>query len=273
MLKTENKLFIWLVVALLAVAICVGLILLLAKPETKPEETTAAATEETLPPPVLSAFTPEDFAYQGDYLTCLTGESVLGIDVSTHQKEIDWQQVKEAGVEFVMIRIGYRGSVEGLLFEDEWAQRNYKGAKKAGLKVGGYFFSQSISPEEAKEEAEYALKIIKGWRLDMPLVYDWEFIQEGYRTDVVDARLLTDCTRAFCETVEAEGYRPMVYFNADQSRKQLYLEELTDYDFWLALYTDQMTYEYQVDMWQYTDTGSVPGIEGDVDINLYFPKS
>ena len=137
--------------------------------------------------------------------------------------------------------------------------------------MGGYFFSQSISPEEAAEEARYAMSIVEGWELDMPLVYDWEFIQEGYRTDVVDARLLTDCTKAFCDTVKAEGYKAMVYFNPTQSRKQMYLEELTDYGFWLAMYSDEMSYEYKVDMWQYTCTGSVPGIDGNVDINLFFP--
>lgn len=271
MTKTKNLLWIWIGAATLGVALCVALIFSLCRPAPQPEETTAATTQETLPPPTANVFTPQDFAYEGDYLTCLTSESVLGIDVSTHQKQIDWQQVKAAGVEFVMIRIGYRGSVEGLLFEDEWAQRNYQGAKEAGLKVGAYFFSQSISPEEAAEEARYALDIIKGWRLDMPLVYDWEFIQEGYRTDVVDARLLTDCTKAFCSIIESQGYQPMIYFNPNQSRKQMHLEELTDYGFWLAMYSDQMTYEYKVDMWQYTNTGTVPGITGDVDINLYFP--
>ena len=105
----------------------------------------------------------------------------------------------------------------------------------------------------------------------MPLVYDGEFIKEGYRTDIVDARMLTDFTLAFCRTVEEAGYDAMVYFNPEQSRKKMYLQELTDYGFWLAIYTDQMDYPYKVDMWQYTCTGSVPGINGNVDINLYFP--
>ena len=200
-----------------------------------------------------------------------SGRYETGIDVSTHQKQIDWEQVKAAGIEFVMIRIGYRGSEQGLLFEDEWCQRNYEGAKAAGLKVGAYWFSQSISPQEAVEEARYAMKIIKKWQLDMPLVYDWEFISEESRTGFVEARLLTDCTLAFCREVEKAGYDAMIYFNPTQSRKQMYLEELTDYGFWLAMYSEEMTYEYKVDMWQYTCEGSVPGIEGHVDINLYFP--
>lgn len=270
MTKTKNTVI--LAVLVLVLAALVGLVIALSLPTPEPEvPTTVPTTEPTYPPPTANVFTPKDFAYDGDYLTCISDESILGIDVSTFQKDIDWEQVKGAGIEFVMIRVGYRGSMEGLLFEDEWAQRHYAGAKAAGLKVGAYFFSQSITPEEAEEEARYAMQIIKGWRLDMPLVYDWEFIQEGYRTDVVDARLLTDCTKAFCDTVKSEGYYPMIYFNPSQSRKEMYLEELTGYDFWLAMYSDHMTYEYKVDMWQYTCTGTVPGINGNVDINLYFP--
>ena len=233
-------------------------------------QTDAATAQTTLPPPTENTLTPMDFSYEGDYLTCMSVPCMLGIDVSTHQKQIDWQQVKDAGIEFVMIRLAYRGSVEGLLSADEWAQTNYAGAKAAGLKVGGYIFTQAISVEEAVEDARYAMDIIRDWELDMPLVYDWELIDESYRNANVDARTLTDCTKAFCETVEAAGYDAMIYFNPGQSRKQMYLQELTDYGFWLAMYSDHMDYEYKVDMWQYTCEGSVPGISGNVDINLYF---
>ena len=272
MLKTKNQLWLWIGLGVLAVLLVAAVCLAAALGRDDPEPTEPSATEgTTLPPPSENVFTPMDFGYKDGYLTCLSAESVLGIDVSTHQKEIDWAQVKAAGVEFVMIRIGYRGSEQGLLFEDEWAQRNYEGAKAAGLKVGGYFFSQSISPEEAVEEAGFAMDIISGWELDMPLVYDWEYISAESRTGNVDARLLTDCTKAFCDTVRAAGYKPMVYFNPTQSRKQMLLEELTDYGFWLAMYSEEMTYEYKVDMWQYTCEGTVPGTRSNADINLYFP--
>lgn len=271
--KTRKWLVFGILAAVAVIMLALVAFLLLRPVADKPAETTAGTTtvETTLEMPSTNVFTPMDFGYQNGYLTCLTDESIMGIDISTFQKEIDFEKVKEAGVEFVMIRLGYRGSVEGLLFEDEWAQRNYQGAKAAGLKVGGYFFSQSISVEEAIEEANYAMGIIEGWELEMPLVYDWEFIKEGYRTDLVDARMLTDYTLAFCRTVEEAGYDAMVYFNPEQSRKKMYLQELTDYGFWLAMYTDQMDYPYKVDMWQYTCTGKVPGINGNVDINLYFP--
>lgn len=236
----------------------------LTRPEPVPEVTE---------PPTVAAnpYTAEDFTYDGDYLTCTAGTSVLGIDISSHQGDIDWAAVKEAGVEFVMIRLGYRGSREGMLYTDQRAQENYDGAKAAGLKVGAYFFSQAVSLEEAEEEAALALSIAEGWALDMPLVYDWEYAGEEARTANMDARQVTDCTKAFCEAVENAGFDAMIYFNVSQSRYLLYLEELTAYPFWLAMYTDEMDFEYQVHMWQYTCTGTVPGIETDVDINLWLP--
>lgn len=246
--------------------------LLLPKaPQEAPDSQETATEATTLPPPSENVFTPMDFGYEGDYLTCLTAESVLGIDVSRYQGEINWQKVKDAGVEFVMIRAAFRGYGNGLLYEDPMAKANYEGAKAAGLKVGAYLFSQAISVEEAREEAQYLLELTQNWELDMPLVYDWECLADDYRTVGIDARMLTDCTIAFCDTVAQAGREPMIYFNPNQSRKQMYLAELTDYDFWLAMYTDQMDYPYKVDMWQYTNEGSVPGIQGNVDINLYFP--
>lgn len=229
-------------------------------------------SEPPAPPPLeTNPYGPEDFQFQGDYLTCTAGESVLGIDVSVYQQDIDWQAVKEAGVEFVMIRLGYRGNQEGTLEKDERAQENYQGAKAAGLKVGAYFFSQAVSVEEAVEEAAFALEIAAGWELEMPLVYDWEYMGENARTANVDARTLTDCTLAFCQQVERQGYQAMIYFNVSQSEYLLHLEELTAYPFWLAMYKDQMDFPYRVDMWQYTEKGTVPGISTPVDLNLWLP--
>ena len=261
-----------------ALLLCAAVILAVNLKKPAPAEPTGASsaytepTEATTPAaPVANPLQPNDFAFKGDYLTCLAVPSVLGIDVSEWQENIDWQQVKAAGVEFVMLRAGWRGSEQGLLFEDTLAQSHYAGAKAAGLKVGAYFFSQAVSVEEAVEEANFLLDIIKDWKLDMPVVYDWEHIQDSYRTGAVDAQLLTDCTKAFCDTVAEAGYQPMVYFNSTLSFDLLYLNELTDYKFWLAQYSNILQYPHRVDMWQYTETGSVPGIGGNVDINLYFP--
>lgn len=271
---TKRKIVLILAIAmsalLLITAVCTLLLLGGLEPE---QETTPTTTEETtLPPPTENVFTPFDFAYEGDYLTCLTEESWLGIDVSTFQKEIDWEQVKEAGIEYAMIRVGFRGyGQSGSLNEDVRARDNYKNATAAGVKVGVYFFSQAITVEEAKEEARFVLDIIKDWELQMPVAFDWECLADDYRTIDVDARTLTDCAIAFCEEIESAGYDSMIYFNPEQSRYDMNLEELVDYGFWLAMYSEYMTYEYKIDMWQYTKEGSVPGITGNVDINLYFP--
>ncbi len=236
-------------------------ILLAGGPETSADPT---VPRETLPP---NLYGPEDFRYEGDYLTCLAAPATMGIDVSYYQQKIDWQAVKEAGVEFVMVRLGCRKTVSGELAEDEMARQNLAGARAAGLRVGAYFYSQAVTADEAREEAALALEILDGFELDMPLAYDWE---QEERTADVDKRTLTDCTLAFCQTVEKAGYDPMIYFNSYQAKELLLLEELTAYPWWLAMYDVTAEFPYRMDMWQYTCTGTVPGIEGQVDINLLF---
>ncbi len=221
------------------------------------------------PPLLENPYTPTDFVMENGYLTCTAGESVLGIDVSEFQLDIDWEQVKNAGVEFVFIRVGWRGTESGSLNADKRAQEYYRGAKAAGLQVGAYFFSQAVNVIEAREEANFALSVIEDWELDLPLVYDWEYAGEEARTANVDRRTLTDCTKAFCRQVEFAGYRPMVYFNASQALHMLHMEELTEFDFWLAQYLPGLDFRYRVDCWQYTGQGSVPGISVPVDINLW----
>lgn len=198
--------------------------------------------------------------------------SVLGIDVSEHQEVIDWQQVKASGVEFVMIRAGWRGYTQGELFADTLAQTHYAGAKAAGLKVGAYIFSQATTPDEGKEEANYLLEQTKDWEIDMYLALNWEHVGEENRTASVDARTLTHITKAFCQTVAQANKRPMVYFDAYLASSRLYPEELTEYPFWLAQYNTEMEFDYPVKMWQYTCTGRVAGIDEDVDMNRYYTQ-
>ena len=236
---------------------------------TEPE--TTEETEPTLPPPEANPYGVNDFQYDDDnFLTCLSGDYMVGIDVSRYQFDIDWQQVADAGVEFAMIRVGFRGYETGAIAEDAYAKANLKGALKAGLQVGVYFFSQAITPEEAAEEAQYVLDYITGYDVTMPVVFDWELPNtENPRTLEVDARTLTDCALEFCRVIEEGGYTPMVYFNTHQARDDLYIAELTDYPFWLALYTPRMRFPYKVQMWQYTDSGTIPGIDAKVDLNIW----
>ena len=200
--------------------------------------------------------------------------TAIGIDVSSHQKEIDWQKVADSGVEFAMIRLGYRGyGSEGTLNMDPYFQQNLIGATAAGLKIGVYFYSQAITAAEAAEEARFVLDALGGFPLTYPVVYDWETVSaDGARTKGLDNTILTDCAITFCESVALAGYEPMIYYNLPVGYNHYQLDRLTAYDKWFAQYTSKnqpdMYYDYRI--WQYTDSGSVPGIEGKVDMNLAF---
>lgn len=197
--------------------------------------------------------------------------SKFGIDISSHQGVIDWELVKEAGVEFAIIRAGYRGYGSGELVEDERFHENMRGAMDAGIEVGVYFFSQAVTPEEAIEEAELTLSMIGDYEFSYPVVFDWEFVSaEGARTEDISVTALTDCTVAFCKAIEEAGYAPMVYQNKRTSLFKLDLSRIAEYDFWLAEYNERAGYYYHYDIWQYTDCGSIPGITGDVDLNICF---
>ncbi len=194
-----------------------------------------------------------------------------GIDVSIHQKDIDWQAVAADGVEFAILRLGLRGYTEGGLFLDDAFERNLRGALDAGLEVGVYFFSQAVTSQEAEEEAEYVLEVLDGQALTFPVAFDWEPIPgDEARTDGLDGETMTRCAAAFCERIEAAGYRPAVYFNQTQGYLRYDLRELTDYELWLAEYDSVPDFYYHFDLWQYSHTGRVDGIQGDVDLDLAF---
>ena len=222
-------------------------------------------------------WTKKNFKKVNGYITCTTEECWLGIDVSVYQEDIDWEQVAAAGVKFVMVRLAYRGwRKSGPIYADTNGLKNIAGAEAAGLKVGVYFYSQATSVEEAIEEAQFILDLLDGRALDMPVVFDWELPTDSTaRTRRVKAKTIHAMALAFCEEVRQAGYRPMVYFNQRQGKTKYDLMELraAGIELWLAMYSNAMTYAYKVQMWQYTDNGRVPGIEGRVDIDLYFPNS
>ncbi len=218
-------------------------------------------------------YPPEDFLFDGERMTLADGKGIPGIDVSRYQGDINWEQVKESGVEFVLLRLGYRGYGNGALVKDAFADANYQGAKAAGLKVGVYFFSQSINVYEAAQEAQWVMEHIQGWELDLPVVYDWELPADDARTAHVTAGQLTAFTRVFNRILQNNGYGVMVYFNRHHASERLYLHRLTDYPHWLAMYQEEMSYPYDIAIWQYSESGSVPGIEGNVDLNLLLPGS
>ena len=198
--------------------------------------------------------------------------SHLGVDLSEFQGDVDFAAMKQAGVEFVMLRIGgrYYGD-DGVLYTDHNFDTNYEKAKAAGLKVGAYFFSQAISAADAKEEAAYTIEKLGGRTLDYPIGFDWENIQEeAARTDHVTGDQLTDIAEAFCDAVNAAGFKSIVYSNTSQMLIMYDFETMKDYDFWLADYREFPTMYYKFDMWQYSKEGKIDGVEGTVDMNLSF---
>ncbi len=194
----------------------------------------------------------------------------FGIDVSKWQGTIDWDKVKKAGVEFVMIRAGYRGSKTGALVEDPNFLVNIRGAKRAGLKVGVYFFTQAVTEVEAVEEASMVIALCDGYNLEYPVVIDSEGAGGEGRADSLDEETRTKVCAAFCETIENAGYEAGVYASRSWYNANLDVDELDDYRIWLAEYRSTPLYSGYYDMWQYTSKGKVDGIEGNVDLNISY---
>lgn len=272
MAKTMTKQKKQLIAGCLTLALALALLVMVALWVHTAAREVLPTAPPTEPSPTLAPnpYGAGDFGERDGFLSCLSGPYRLGVDVSSHQGQIDWAQVRADGVEFAIIRLGFRGYGNGELKIDQRALENLQNAKAAGLDVGAYFFSQAITPEEAVEEARFALEILNGMALDLPIAYDWEYISDTARTANVDSATLNACAVAFCETVAAAGYQPMAYFNPDLALRMLDILALQQkgYPFWLAVYTQEMTYPYRVDFWQYTGSGTVAGIQTIVDVNL-----
>lgn len=197
--------------------------------------------------------------------------SIMGIDVSKYQGVVDWEQVKASGVDYAILRLGFRGMNEGTLELDPMYLENIEAATKAGMPVGVYFFSQAITTEEAIEEAKMVLNNIKGYDITYPIVFDTEVITTyNARANNLTRQERTDIAIAFCEEIKAAGYKPMIYANTTWMIMGIDLAQLTAYDKWFAFYGNNLTFPYKFQMLQYSDTGRVPGIEGNVDLNISF---
>ena len=193
---------------------------------------------------------------------------IMGIDVSKWNGTIDWNQVKASGIEYVIIRCGYRGSSKGALIEDPKYKVNIDGATKAGLKVGVYFFSQAVDEVEAVQEASMVLSLIKGYKISYPIFLDVE--ASGGRADNISKETRTAVCKAFCKTIQNSGYTAGIYANKTWLTNKIDTSQLGSYKIWLAQYAAQPTYTGRYEIWQYKDSGSVPGISGHVDLNLSY---
>ena len=206
------------------------------------------------------------------YRRSVDGNSRVGIDVSSYQQDIDWEAVAASGVEFAIIRAAYRGYGSGALVEDGYFHQNMQGALDAGLDVGVYIFSQAITEAEAIEEAEMVLDMVQSYPLTMPIVFDWEKVSSSSaRTNKISGEMLTACANAFCDRVEQEGYLSAVYFYQQIGYALYDLVGICDRSWWLADYNAVPAFYYGgYELWQYTSSGTVPGIKGNVDMNVQF---
>ena len=221
-----------------------------------------------------------------------------GIDVSEYQKWIDWDSVKASGIEFAMIRVGYRGWGSGAIIEDKYFERNIREAKRVGLKVGVYFYSGAINTSEAIEEAQFVINKVRNYSLDYPIAFDFEdFENTESRYYKLDKNQRTDISIAFLDTVKRYGYTPMIYGNPNYFNNERYFDTsrlVTQYKVWLAhyywadsarnQYSDFVNflasgkktgYSYEnkqgiIDMWQFSSEGIISGINGRVDLNLSY---
>lgn len=225
----------------------------------------------------LNQYDRDKFVESNGYIRYEDGKSVLGVDVSEHQGTIDWQAVKNAGMDFVILRVGYRGMTEGLLNVDATFEQNYQGAVDAGLKVGVYFFSQAVTEKEAQQEADFVLETLNGRELSYPVVFDWEtpipseeLPAEDLRAYNMSGEEVTSFSKAFCQRIEKKGYTACVYTNKHMAYNSFNLEELKEYALWYAEYQPAPSLYYDFRIWQYSASGTVPGIEGNVDLNICF---
>ena len=198
----------------------------------------------------------------GDYYTYDDPEqnmtSVLGIDVSSHQGEVDWKKVKDAGVDFVFIRLGMRGYESGAVVLDECYLDNIQAARKAGLNVGVYFFSQALNADEAAEEADFVIENLKGHDIDLQVVYDYEIVlQDTSRSNTLEPIDYNGNARIFCEKIKTAGYTPMIYTNSYFAENYYDMQDLSSYDIWFANYDANPELSSGFAVWQYTEEGSI----------------
>ncbi len=261
--KKKKKLNIKNIVILIVGILClIGLTIFLVLSLNKKEEDTTPKGPYDLAKFDISN---EYYTYSDDKYT-----SCVGIDISEHNDEIDFNKVKESGIEFVFIRIGWRGYSQGGVFVDQLFEDYYNGAKEAGLKVGVYFFSQAINQDEAKQEADFVLETLNGRSLDLPVVYDFETIDyDDARTDNLSKQQVTSNAVTFLKTVSKQ-YDGMLYANLDLLENKYENTILNSYPLWYAQYYKEPETLKDFKIWQYSESGVVDGIDGDTDLNIMF---
>ncbi len=196
-----------------------------------------------------------------------------GIDISRHDKKVNWQKVKKNGFDFVILRAAWRGYESGILHEDENFKKNIKGALNAGFDVGVYVFSQAINEQEALEEADFILDLIKDYKITLPVVFDPENIGwEAARTDNVSGEQFTKNALVFCNKIKQAGYEPMIYANLTWQTMRFDLQQLSNFKMWYAEYSNAPQTPYHFDFWQHYSPKRVPGVQKKCDVDIMIKK-
>lgn len=195
--------------------------------------------------------------------------SNICIDVSEFQSVIDWKKVKASGVDYAMIRVGGRYGTSGKIYTDTRYKDNLTGALDNGIEVGVYFFTQAVNEREAIEEAEFCINICHHYKITLPIAIDTEYLDGGRHNNINRAQR-TKVVKAFCDRVKKEGFIPIFYCGSYYLKDDLISSELADYEMWLAQWSDKPQCSRDFSIWQYTSSGRVDGISGNVDINKMY---
>lgn len=210
--------------------------------------------------------------YEGEL--AYNGDSTLhvGIDISKFQGEVDWEKVKNDGIDYAYIRLGYRGYESGKIVTDDNYETNIEGCNEAGLDCGVYFFTEAKTREEGREEADFVLENLGDYHVELPIVIDVELSSnvKKSRTKNLSKEDRTEAVIGFCERIKEAGYTPMIYGNLKSFMIMTDITRLEDYDKWFAYYNYPLRFPYKIKMWQYTSAGKVDGVNGNTDMNVMF---
>lgn len=223
----------------------------------------------------VNSYKTENFRLDNGFMAYFDDEgnkiSHLGIDMSYHQQMVDWEELAASGCEFVMLRCGYRGYTEGGLIEDEKFEEYAQAANDAGIPLGVYFFTQAITVEEAEAEADFVLSLIERYKISYPVALDTEFVSDKEartRMAEISDELRSEMCIAFCSKIKEAGYYPIIYASENWMRRNMNLDMLQEYDFWAPQYLEENDFMYDFTIWQYTESGFIPGVDGEVDLNI-----
>lgn len=265
MLFNKYKVIIYILFIIILISIGFIIYMFSFKPEVnKKQELVFETTEE-----YIKYITKKDWNIKNQYQAREVKREVKGIDVSSWQGDIDWEKVKNSGIDFVMIRCGFRGQVDDSINIDSKFIYNIKMANKLDIPVGIYFYSTAINEREVMEEATFVLNLIKDFKVTYPVAYDFEMFNKN-RTEGVSIGVINNNAKMFLDYFRAHGYDGVLYSNLYSMVNYWDIYNFEDYKIWIAHYIDRDSYENDYDMWQYSDTGYVDGIKGYVDLNIAY---